>query len=261
MTIADFPVSRRPIKRSLMAGPIWYLKTCNLFERLSDAEAERLNQRALVRTFKKKAVVYAPAEAGQTILLLASGRVKIYDLTLEGRETILAFVEQGELFGELAALDGQPRREFAEAVEDSEVLAIPGDDFVALLESRADLALSVTKLVGMRRQRIETRLRNILFLPSRPRLARALIELVETHGEKRGNRHAIRFPLSHQDFAGLIGVSRETVTLTFGQLQAEGLIAVERRCVIVLDLDRLRQEGVQPADPPPTKYRTETTST
>jgi CRP/FNR family transcriptional regulator len=92
-------------------------------------------------------------------------------------------------------------------------------------------------------------------------LARALIELVETHGEKRGNQHAIRFPLSHQDFAGLIGVSRETVTLTFGQLQAEGLIAVERRCVIVLDLDRLRQEGVQPADPPPAKYRTKTTPT
>jgi len=75
-----------------MAGPIWYLKTCDLFERLSDAEAERLNRRALVRKFKKKAVVYAPAEAGKTVLVLAAGRVKIYDLTLDGRETILAFV-------------------------------------------------------------------------------------------------------------------------------------------------------------------------
>jgi CRP-like cAMP-binding protein len=244
-----------------MAGPIWYLKTCDLFERLSDAEAARLNRRALVRQFKKKAVVYAPAEAGQTVLVLAKGRVKIYDLTLEGRETILAFVEQGELFGELAALDGQPRREFAEAVEDSEVLAIPGEDFMALLESRADLALSVTKLVGLRRQRIETRLRNILFLPSRPRLVRALIELVEAHGERRGTQHAIRFPLSHQDIAGLIGVSRETVTLTLGQLQAEGLIAVERRRVTVLDLDRLRQEGDQPADPRAVNHRAKTTLT
>ena len=61
-----------------MAGLIWYLKTCDLFERLSDAEAERLNRHALVRKFKKKAVVYAPAEAGQTVLVLATGRVKIY---------------------------------------------------------------------------------------------------------------------------------------------------------------------------------------
>ncbi len=237
------------------------MKTCDLFERLSDAEAERLNRHALVRKFKKKAVVYAPAEAGQTVLVLATGRVKIYDLTLEGRETILAFVEQGELFGELAALDGQPRREFAEAVEDCEVLALPGEDFMALLESRADLALSVTRLVGLRRQRIETRLRSILFLPSRPRLIRVLVELVETHGERTGTRYAIRFPLSHQDFAGLIGVSRETVTLTLGQLQAEGLIAVERRRVVLLDLERLRREVEKPADPPAVKQRTKTTPT
>lgn len=228
-----------------MSSPIWYLKTCDLFERLSDPEAERLNRRALVRKFKKKAVVYAPTDAGQTVLVLASGRVKIYDLTHEGRETILAFVEQGELFGELAALDGQPRQEFAEAVEDCEVLAIPGDDFMGLLESRGDLALSVTKLVGLRRQRIETRLRNILFLPSRLRLVRVLIELVDSHGERKGFQYAIRFPLSHQDLAGLIGVTRETVTLTLGQLQAEGLIAIERQRVIVRDLKRLRQEGDQ----------------
>ena len=107
----------------------------------------------------------------------------------------------------------------------------------------------MTKLVGLRRQRIETRLRNILFLPTRPRLIRVLVELVETHGERIGTRHAIRFPLSHQDFAGLIGVSRETVTLTLGQLQAEGLIAIERRRVVLLDLERLRQELLQPAEP------------
>lgn len=241
------------LKRALMAGPIWYLKTCDLFERLSDTEAERLNRRALVRRFKKKSVIYAPSEEGQTVLVLAKGRVKIFDLTHDGRETILAFIEQGELFGELAALDGHPRREFAEAVEECEILAIPGEDFLTLLESRADLALSVTKLVGLRRQRIETRLRNILFLPSRPRLIRAIVELVETHGDKRGDCHTIRFNLSHQDLAGLIGVSRETVTLTLGQLQSERLIVVERRRVTVVNLDRLRREGELPTEASPAK--------
>lgn len=244
-----------------MAGSIWYLKTCDLFERLSDAEAERLNRHALVRKFKKKTVIYAPEESGQSVLVLATGRVKVYDLTIEGRETILAFVEQGELFGELSTLDGQPRRDFAEAVEDCEVLAIPGNDFIALLESRADLALSVTKLVGLRRQRIETRLRNILFLPSRPRLIRVLVDLIQMHGEKNGNRYTFRFPLSHQEFAGLIGVSRETVTLTLNQLQSEGLIEVERRRVVLLDLERLRREIEKPTDPPPAKERPKTTRT
>jgi CRP-like cAMP-binding protein len=232
-----------------MAGLIWYLKTCSLFERLTDPEAERLNRRALVRKVKKKTVVYSPAETGETVLVLAAGRVKNYDLNTEGRETILAFIEQGELFGELAALDGQPRQEFAEAVEDSEILAIPREDFLELLERRGDLALSVTKLVGLRRQRIETRLRSVLFLPSRARLVRLLIELVEAHGERTGFHYAIRFPLSHQDLANLIGVSRETVTLALGQLQDEGLITVERQRVIVRDMKKLRQEGRLTAEP------------
>jgi CRP-like cAMP-binding protein len=232
-----------------MAGLIWYLKTCSLFEWLTDPEAELLNRRALIRKVKKKTVIYSPAEAGETVLVLAAGRVKIYDLTSEGRETILAFIEQGELFGELAALDGQPRQDFAEAIEDSEILAIPREDFLELLERRGDLALSVTKLVGLRRQRIETRLRNILFLPSRARLVRLLIELVEAHGERTGFLYTIRFPLSHQDLANLIGVSRETVTLALGQLQDEGLITVERQRVIVRDMKRLRQEGSLTAEP------------
>ncbi len=243
-----------------MAGPIWYLKSCDLFARLTDAEAERLNSRALVRRYKKKSIIYAPAERPQSVLVLAKGRVKIYDLTPDGRETILAFVEQGELFGELAALNGKPCREFATSVEDCEVLAIPGNDFLALLENRADLALSVTKLIGLRRQRIETRLRNILFLPSRPRLVHILIELVESHGERIANRHVIRFPLSHQDLAGLIGVSRETVTLTLGQLQAEGLISIQRRRVVVLDLERLRLESELPTEPEAATRRSQSTA-
>lgn len=238
-----------------MAGTIWYLKTCALFERLSDDEAGRLNRHARVRRFPRKSLVYAPADGEPTVLVLASGRVKIYDLTGEGRETILAFIEQGELFGELTVLDGEPRQEFAEAAEDSEVLAIPADDFLALLESRADLALSVTRLVGLRRRRIENRLRNILFLPSRARLVRLLIELVEAHGELLGTRYAIRFPLTHQDLASLIGVTRETVTLTLGQLQEEGLIAIERQRVIVTSMRRLRQEATGGTTSEPTRPR------
>ena len=233
-----------------MDGPIWYLKQCHLFERLSDDEAERLNRRASIRRFKKRAIVYAPTQAGASVLVLARGRVKVHDLTPDGRETILAFVEEGELFGEVAALDGEPRQEFAVAVEDSEVLAVPREDFVALLEARADLTLSITRLIGLRRRRIETRLRDILFLSSRDRLVRVLVELVEAHGEQRGDQHAIRFPLSHQDFAGLIGVSRETVTLALGQLQAERLIDIERRRVVVRDLNRLRGEAAKPDGSP-----------
>jgi CRP-like cAMP-binding protein len=231
-----------------MNGTIWYLKQCDLFERLSDAEADQLNRRALVRRFPKRTLVYAPTEPGESVMVLARGRVKIKDLTLDGRETILAFIEEGELFGELALLEGQPRQEYAESVEDSQVLLIPREDLLALMERRADLTLSITKLMGVRRQRIENRLRNVLFLPSRARMVRLLVELAEAHGQRVGTRTEIRFPLSHQELASLIGVSRETATLTLGQLEQAGLVVVQRRKVSIVSMRRLQDEARGQAD-------------
>jgi CRP/FNR family transcriptional regulator, cyclic AMP receptor protein len=227
-----------------MSGAVWYLKQCDLFERLSEAEAAQLNRRALARTFARGELVYSPHQPGESVLVLATGRVKIHDLTLEGRETILAFIEEGELFGELALFDEGARHEYAEAVEPSQVLALPRDDLTALMEARPDIAMSVTKLIGLRRRRIETRLRNLLFLPSRARVVHILLELADAHGDRVGDRVELRFPLAHHD---MIGVTRETATLALGQLQGDRLVEVRRKRIVILDLPRLRAEAHAPA--------------
>lgn len=218
-----------------MKGALWYLKRCGLFEGLTPAQAERLNRGARVRRFPRRALVYSPTEPGQSVLVVAEGRIKIKDLTADGKETILAFIEEGEVFGELALLDGEARQEYAEAAEDSQILMMPRDDVLWLMAARPDVALSVTKLIGLRRRRIENRLRNLLFLSGRERTVRILLELLASHGERTGNRGLIRLPLSHQDLASLVGLTRETVTVVLGQLQAEGLIEVRRRQVAVVD--------------------------
>ena len=226
-----------------MDGKLWYLKSCRLFEQLTPQETEYLEHRAVLRSFKRHALVYAPTESGQSVLVLAKGRVKIKDITADGKETILAFIEEGELFGELALLDGAPRQEYAEAVEDSVVVLIPCEDLLHVIEPRPDLTLSIMKLIGLRRKRIENRLRNVLFLSGRERVVRLIHELSGSHGERLGNRRAIRLPLSHQDLASLVGLTRETVTHVLGQLQADGLIRIERRRLTVLDERRLAEEA------------------
>jgi len=226
-----------------MQNKLWYLKRCDLFERLTPEQARRLDCRAFLLTFKQRSLIYSSTEPGHSVMILASGRVKIKDITPEGKETILAFIEEGEIFGELALLDSQPRGEFAEAVEDSQVLVIPREELLWLMEQRPDVSLSVTKLVGFRRKRIEHRLRNVLFLSSRERMVHLLLELVESHGDRRGNTCEIRLPLSHQDLASLIGLTREMVTRVLGELRAEGLVEVRRRRIIVIDSKRLSASG------------------
>jgi CRP-like cAMP-binding protein len=238
-----------------MSEKIWYLKRCPLFERLTPAEAQRLDSRALARSFRAKEMIWFPDEPGESVLVLARGRVKIKAVTPDGRETIFAFIEPGELFGELAILDGESRQDYAEAVEDSLVLAVPRTELLWLMERRPDVALHVTKLLGFRLRRIENRLRNLLFRSTRERALSLLLELLESHGRLVGDRWEIRLRLSHQDFANLIGSTRETVTMTLGQLQREGLIEIRRKLIAVVERERLAAEasGDQAATRPEVK--------
>ena len=226
-----------------MNETIWYLKRCPLFAQLTADECRRLEARSRARAFPRGSVVYFPDEPGQSVLLLTEGRVKIRTVTPDGRETILVFVEPGELFGELALVDPAPRDEYAEAVQDSRLLAIPREELLGLIARRPDVALSVTKLLGLRLRRVENRLKNLLFRNTRERLVALLLELLGSHGRPAAGGWELRTRLTHQDLANLIGSSRETVTLTLGQLQREGVIAVVRRRIVVRDRGRLAADA------------------
>lgn len=222
-----------------MREKIWVLKRCNLFATLKPAELQRLERHALLRSFKARDIIYFPTDPGQSVMVLTRGRVKIKAITPDGKETIFAFVNEGEIFGELAIFDCEPRKEYAEAVKESQVVAIPRDDMNWLIGHRPDIALHVTQLLGFRIRRVENRLRNIMFRSNRERILALLVELLESHGQPQGTRWDIGLSLSHQDLANLIGATRETVTTTLGKLQHERILEVHRQRITILDRERL----------------------
>lgn len=173
--------------------------------------------------------------------MLAEGRIRLYSITPDGKQAILAIVEPGELFGELAILGSDERDEHAQAVGNSKVVALPRDAIESVLLRNADLSLAITKFVGFRRKKLERRLRNLLFRSNRERLVGLLCELLEQYGRRIEEGLLIDIKLSHQDIAGLIGITRESVTLTLGELQFERLITVGRQRIVVLCPDKLAQ--------------------
>ena len=110
-----------------------------------------------------------------------------------------------------------------------------------LVERNPQLALGVTKLLGVRRRRIERRLKYLLFRSNRDRLIHLLLELAEDYGTQSEAGIELKVKLSHQDLASIIGSTRETVTVTLGQLQSEGLIKVGRRKLALTNVNRLAE--------------------
>jgi CRP-like cAMP-binding protein len=219
----------------------WYLKHCDLFQRLTVNQLAALEVHCRLRKFPRGATIYLPAELADGVLLLAEGRVKIGSYTEDGRQSILAFIDPGEVFGEMALTGTGQREEFAEAVENSTVILIPSADLERLLEESPGLALGVTKLIGLRRRRIERRLKYLLFRSNRERLVHLLLELAEQYGAATDQGLELNAKLSHQDLANVIGSTRETVTVTLGELQTEGLIEIARRKIVLTNMEALRK--------------------
>ena len=239
---------RRGAVGKSMSDKFWYLKNCSLFQQLTPDELGRIESRSRMRSIPKGSPIYLPADSSAGVLLLAKGRVKICHLTPEGKQSILAFIEPGELFGELALLDESKRDDYAEAVDRSEVVLVPAEEMHHLIDSHPSIAMGITKLIGMRRRRIERRLKNLLFRSNRERLVHLILELAEQYGETTATGVELSIKLSHQELANVIGSTRETVTVLLGELQSQRLIRVARRRIAIIDMDQLAASVM--AEPP-----------
>lgn len=235
-----------------MSESIWQLKRCRLFERLSPDELGQLESSARMRRFARKSLVYLPADEANAVLLLVSGQIKIFSISQDGKESILGFVDPGELFGELSLLEASSdREEFAAAVERSDVVLIPHDVVQRLMQRHTHVAMEVTRLLGLRSKRIERRLKYLMFRSNRERLVHLLLELSEKYGEPTPEGMRLTIKLSHQDLASLIGSTRESVTVALGELQNEGLVRLARRKIVLRDINRMAKSAqvVLPHEP------------
>lgn len=225
-----------------MADSFWYIKNCNLFSQLSASDIAELESQSRMRKLKRGEPVYLPHEQADGVILVAQGRVKICHATPDGKQSILGFIDAGEIFGELALLGTERRDEYVETTEKSTLVLLPKQALQHVIRKYPDLVLGVTKLIGVRRQRVEKRLRNLLFRSNRERVIHLLLELSEKYGVQSENGISLNIRLSHQEMACIIGSTRETVTVVLGHLQKEELLKISRRRVIIMDLPKLASE-------------------
>jgi CRP/FNR family transcriptional regulator, cyclic AMP receptor protein len=211
-----------------------------LFREVPSALIDGLVKFATVRHFQANDEIFAKGDAGNALCGVLTGRVCIYTVSAEGGEAILNILEPGEMFGEIALLDGGPRTAGARAMTAIDLLQIHRDHFLSFLNKHPELSVSILPvLCGRIRMNVEF-IENTVFLHLPARLAKRLLSLAEVHGkpDPRGTR--IDFKLSQQDLAHMIDATRERVNKELALWRERGLIALEDGMIVIRRPDKLK---------------------
>ena len=210
-------------------------------QQLPAFERERLQRGSSRREVGAGELVFSPTPRPESVYLLERGLVRIYRLSEAGSETTFGYVAPGEVFGELAGFGDYARDSFAQAVRASTVRKIPREVFQRLIASHPDLVLDVTRQIGDRLKRIESRVENLVFHDVRSRVAAILAELAHDFGREDPEGVLIEVPLTQGDLATLVGSTRQSVNASLRELEAEGLVRRKQRRYLVKAIEPLQR--------------------
>ena len=182
---------------------------------------------------KKEAVIVSREEPGTALFLLVAGKVKVVLYGPSGREVILSMLKDGDFFGEMSLLDGQPRSASVVAIADSEVLILDRGDFVRFVENRPSVGLSMLAEMSRRLREADAKIGSLALLDVYGRVARALLDLAKKEGEETEQGVVVKDRPTHQQLAGMVGTSRETVSRVMSELQKQGYLRTHGKRLIL----------------------------
>ena len=218
---------------------LWYLKHIRLFDGLTSSEMQEMERITRMEEVKKRRPLYLPGDPSENVYLLKQGRVKIASTDSSGKEATFDILEPGEVFGEIEALEGVPRATTAETLDDTVICVIPRRAFDRYLSMHPNVTVRLTKLIGLRLRKLQSRVEDLVFRDVPARLAHLLLELHKTDGVPEASGTRLRVKLTHQEMANLIGCSRETVSMTLGQFREKGWIQMDGRTITILKPEAL----------------------
>lgn len=212
-----------------------------LFAALDVPTLDALLRLATPRHVKARQTVCRKGEVGDELYIITRGKLKICSSSNDGREAILAILEEGDVSGEMSIIDGYPRSADVVAVPDTDLLVIHRRQFLPFLEAHPQACLALLTSLIRRLRVADALIEDMHFLDIRTRLAKTLTRLALDHGRTTaGGGIRIDLKLSQEDLGNLIGATRESVNKQMRAWVEEGLMEVGQSSIVVRDLDKLR---------------------
>jgi len=208
---------------------------------LTPADRRALARSATRRSYGRGETVCREGDRSSVVLLLLSGHVRIVNTTPDGREVVVGVRGAGDVVGELAAIDARPRSATIEALDDLEVLEVPGGRFAALCRTESRISWALLLVLTARLRSVGRQWLDLGTGAAPRRVAAHLMELAVQHGVRRGEDIEITVPATQAELATTAAISRESWARATRDLRRQGVISTGRRQVTIHRLAELRR--------------------
>jgi CRP/FNR family transcriptional regulator, cyclic AMP receptor protein len=228
------PVRAPALRRGL-------LRNSSLFSHLEDNEADAILAQAVVRHYPEGAQIFAKGDPGDSMMAVLHGRVAISDSSSDGRQVLLTVFREGDVFGEMALLDGKERSANATAAAACDLLLVPRLSFLHLLKHRPDVCMGLMIVLCDRLRRTNQQVEDFAFLGLERRIAKLLLRIANDMDQATASR--LRVKISQRALGELVGGSRERINKILHDWRRSGIIAIENGSIQIRDREALADLG------------------
>ncbi len=227
------------------------LKGVDLFSELTEEQLGLLANLVVVQDFNRDETVVLEGDCSMKALyLIASGTVQVYMTGVDGRETILSFLERGDFFGEMSLIDGEPRSASVRTVTDAQLMIIHREPFLTLIRQTPEIAMSLLSEMSKRLRKANKQSGSLSPLPVSGRVAGTLLNLMEERGMRIHTDNGQMVTVIHnrptqQQLADMSGTTRETVSRICSMLVKANAIAMTGKDIVIFDETALQEKATK----------------
>jgi CRP/FNR family transcriptional regulator, cyclic AMP receptor protein len=215
-----------------------FLTDATFIGRLEPALLDTLMKRAQLRTLAKGDTVYRRGDQGDSLMVIVSGRLKIWNTTADAREVVLNFLGPGDINGEIAVLDGGARTATATALDATEVVVLYRRDLMPVLEQQPAALVEVVQVL-CEKLRAASEIVEDVQRTMRARVASGIVRLARQHGKQTKDGIVFDLKASQSDLGAYLGLSRENTSRQLGYLRDAGQVTMTGTAITVNDIDAL----------------------
>ena len=212
-----------------------------IFENLNRDEVVEIVNKINHKEFNKGDVIFTEGNIANTLYFINEGKIKLYKYTKDGKEQILHILSEGDFFGELELIKPSKYGFNSKAIEDAKICTLTKEEMKDIMMKNPEIGIKVLETVGERLSKVENLVQNLATNDVDSRMAYLIIELMEKYGENVEGNISVKLPISREDMASYIGVTRETISRKLKKLEDENLIKIiGTKTIIIIDEEGLK---------------------